>query len=523
MKHRAGRPGRGIVAVAFMGLCALFASACYPGFVIGVAGTGAEGSGGDAGPAISATFASPGALAYDPSGAYFVLDTSACVIRKVDPAGTVSSVAGTGTCGNGGLGSGTATEMMIDPIAGMSNIALDAAGNLFLADSGNARLRMITPGGTMSTVEVANYADVLPFGSAFTQVAVSSAGTLYAGTSPSGLWRMNADGSWTRAVGAAVTAVAADPSGGVVFLAAGTRVYRLAEGSTTPEFVATLPTTAFALAVAATGQIYAGLETHLLRIESDGRWSNVAGNGRYDLDGGVQMGDARELRLSPLGVAVTENNGILLSSGHVVYRLDRPAEAAASCDISRFVPGVDLSGQDLSGADLARCDLSGANLEGTELAGAVLDRVRSGGVTGTPASLPAGWVLASGWLIGPGADMSTAYVDGGDFTGVDFAGVDLTGAMIGGADLAGADLSGAVLHDPVYALVNSDLTGADLSELNLSTTILAGSTLVDTDIDGTNLGSATLTGVTSGGLIGTPAALPEGWTLLDGTLLPPGP
>lgn len=93
---------------------------------------------------------------------------------------------------------------------------------------------------------------------------------------------------------------------------------------------------------------------------------------------------------------------------------------------------------------------------------------------------------------------------GGDFSGQNFAGQDLRDA-----DAAGANFSGA------------NLTGANLSRGNFTSANLAGATLTGVDLQGADLAGATLTGVVSGGITGTPAALPSNWTLVNGTLVPP--
>ena len=94
--------------------------------------------------------------------------------------------------------------------------------------------------------------------------------------------------------------------------------------------------------------------------------------------------------------------------------------------------GCNFSGSDLAGADLARADLAKATLTNADLAGADLTRadlkktrlrganlneVGSGGVTGTPASLPAGWEFVDGYLVGAGADLYAAQLSGADLTG----------------------------------------------------------------------------------------------------------
>jgi uncharacterized protein YjbI with pentapeptide repeats len=81
--------------------------------------------------------------------------------------------------------------------------------------------------------------------------------------------------------------------------------------------------------------------------------------------------------------------------------------------------------------------------------------------------------------------------------------------------LTGADLSGANLPD-------SELDGTDLSGANLTGANLENTYLFDCDLDGANVTNATLTRVGSGGIQGTPLALPVGWQLIEGCLVGPG-
>ena len=115
------------------------------GMIFTVAGEGTGGVGGDGGPA-TAAHVSPNAVAVDASGNLFIADSSDR-IRKVTPAGTISTVAGYGYGFSGDGGPATAAQMG-DP----EGVAVDASGNLFIADSGNGRIRKVTPDGIISTV-----------------------------------------------------------------------------------------------------------------------------------------------------------------------------------------------------------------------------------------------------------------------------------------------------------------------------------------------------------------------------------
>ncbi len=133
--------------------------------------------------------------------------------------------------------------------------------------------------------------------------------------------------------------------------------------------------------------------------------------------------------------------------------------------------GADLSGANLSGAGLRASNLSGANfdgadlsgadlgdtdLSGADLSGAKLRRVRSGGITGLPSDLPAGWRISNGYLIGPNANLRRANLASALLTGTNLSGAELRGADLSGAHLSGANLSGA------------DLTGAKLIDVDLA-------------------------------------------------------
>jgi sugar lactone lactonase YvrE len=531
------RPGRRGLVAGLIGLVALVSSACEPGWTNPLAGTGLAGSSGDGGAAVDATFLQPRSIVFEhATGAYYVVDNEACVVRRADRDGTIATVVGDGTCGYSGDG-GPATHARIDPGLGLGGgLAQDAAGNLYLADTGNEVLRKITADGTITTL-----GSPMPL---LSDVAVSTAGTLYVAAGFGGVVSVASDGTRTQVTDLVATSLAADPAGGIFFGVIGDGIHRLDEGSTTPTIAfAGLPfenEVILDLSVAASGHVYAGYaaEGKVIRFDPDGTAWTIAGNGSPEPDTGAQMGHAPDLALTPFGVAVTPNNGLLVTSGRVVYRIDHPATGGQPLPLNRcdpsFHPGMDLSGQDLSGMDFTDCDLTGAdlgwtNLEGADLSGAILDGVRSGSVTGTPAGLPTGWVLRSGWLIGPGADLSDGYNVEGDFSGVDFTGVDLSNVLFGvpgsGPSFVDADLSGAVLSAPIMGFLWVDLSGADLSGLDLSTTLFAGTTMVGTKIDGTDFSDASLDteghGLLSSGLIGTPAALPEGWTLVDGTLIPP--
>jgi sugar lactone lactonase YvrE len=111
-------------------------------------GTGIAGYSGDGGPATAAQFDGPRAVAGDGAGNLYVADDNNHRIRRIDGAGVVTTLAGTGAAGFSGDG-GPATAAQLDHPRG---VAVDGRGNVFVADSMSARVRMIDPGGVIATV-----------------------------------------------------------------------------------------------------------------------------------------------------------------------------------------------------------------------------------------------------------------------------------------------------------------------------------------------------------------------------------
>jgi len=145
-----------------------------------VAGSGTIGYGGDNGPASSAKLGPLGGIAVDRAGNLYIADWSNNRVRKVSH-GVITTVAGTGVGGYNGDGPAIACQLKLP-----HGVAVDAAGNIYIADYGNALVREVS-GGVMTTVAgtgrlgfggdngPATRAALLhPFG-----VAVDSSGNLY--------------------------------------------------------------------------------------------------------------------------------------------------------------------------------------------------------------------------------------------------------------------------------------------------------------------------------------------------------
>jgi sugar lactone lactonase YvrE len=118
------------------------------GIISTVAGNGSLFSSGDGGPAINAGLAYPMGVAVDGAGNIYIADQNAYVIRKVNTAGIISTVAGNGVFGFSGDGGPAANAETSGPY----NVAVDSAGDLYIADHGNHRIRKVDATGTITTI-----------------------------------------------------------------------------------------------------------------------------------------------------------------------------------------------------------------------------------------------------------------------------------------------------------------------------------------------------------------------------------
>ena len=158
------------------------------GIISTVAGNGTWGYGGDGGPATSAELEGPTGIAVDGAGNLYIADASNNRIRKVTPGQgwTITTVAGGGSGGDGGPATSAA-------LASPEGVAVDGAGNLYIADSGHGVIREVTPGGIISTVPLNNAK--WPVG-----VALDGAGNLYISDPTAGLIRMVAPSGFVTTV-----------------------------------------------------------------------------------------------------------------------------------------------------------------------------------------------------------------------------------------------------------------------------------------------------------------------------------
>ena len=117
------------------------------GIMTTAAGNGTAGYGGDDGPAIQAELNSPGGIAVDSTGTLYIADTGNNRIRRVTADGLISTVAGTGTAGGD-----TQTSAYLAALNAPSDVAVDAQGDVMVADAGNYIVRRVGADGGITTI-----------------------------------------------------------------------------------------------------------------------------------------------------------------------------------------------------------------------------------------------------------------------------------------------------------------------------------------------------------------------------------
>ena len=149
---QAQSPGvqRKICVGAISAVCLLLSAspAHSQGIITTFAGSGNTTFSGDGGPATAANLNSPRGLAVDSVGGVYISDTDNYRVRLVSAVGIITTVAGNGNMAFSGDG-GQAIDASFSDVTGA---ALDSAGNLYLADASNRRVRRVTPGGIVTTI-----------------------------------------------------------------------------------------------------------------------------------------------------------------------------------------------------------------------------------------------------------------------------------------------------------------------------------------------------------------------------------
>ncbi|MBI1765195.1 MAG: hypothetical protein HYR56_27600 [Acidobacteria bacterium] len=330
------------------------------GVITAFAGTGLIGSSGDGGPATEATLNFPNVVIVDKADNAYICDQLTHRIRKVAPDGKISTIAGTGE-GFGGFGGdgGLATQAVMNNPVGL---ALDNAGNLFVADRSNYRIRRIDARtGVITTVAGNGQLGGAGDGGPATQaelnlpsgVAVDAAGNVYiSDTNNQRIRRVSAaDGRISTIAGT------------------GTAGYNGDGGPATSALLnLTYPGT---LSIDAAGDLYVvDRANHAIRkiTLNNGLISTVAGIGvgGFNGDGTAPTGTALSF---PSSVAFdAAGNLVIADSGNNRIRRVRPAAAVralANVSAASFTPANGLAAEEIAAA-------FGVNLASATVAASVL-------------------------------------------------------------------------------------------------------------------------------------------------------
>jgi len=298
------------------------------GTITTFAGTGDFGDFGDTNVATKAGLNRPYALAIDKAGNMYIADTYNDAIRKVAAStGITSTFAGT-VQGFGGDGGGATGALFDTPTA----VVLDAAGNLYIADTNNNRIRKVGLDGNVSTFagsgNGASTGDGGPAGSAALNspqgLAIDTAGNIYvADTASHRIRKITPDGT--------ITTVAGNGSGGF-------------GGDGGPATQASLYYPKGIAVDASSGNLYIAdwLNSRIRVVTPDGKIYTAAGNGQYDYNGDGGPATSAALRF-PWGVAVAASGKVYVADDeNSVIRLLTPVPVVSVTP--SVAPKIDLAG-----------------------------------------------------------------------------------------------------------------------------------------------------------------------------------
>ena len=302
-----------------------------------VAGTGERGYSGDGGPAAEAQLAEPKGVAMDKAGNLYIADSWNHRIRRVDPGGTITTVAGTGESGYSGDGGAAATAQLNYPTGG----SVDEAGNLYIADSENHRIRRVDVSGVITTIagtgESGYTGDGLPAAGAWLHtpkgVALDGAGNLYIADSENHrIRRVDGTGSIATIAGmgergyggdgapagaaqlAEPTGVVLDGAGNLYIADAGNHRIRRVDSSGIITTVAAGLHNPGGVAVDHSGNLYiADTQNHRVRrVDPSGNLTTIAGirERGFSGDGGLAVGAQLNF---PGGVAVDGSGNLYIA------------------------------------------------------------------------------------------------------------------------------------------------------------------------------------------------------------------
>jgi sugar lactone lactonase YvrE len=263
------------------------------GAIVTVAGTGTSGFSGDGGQATAAQLYTPQAVALDGAGNFYIADSRNNRVRKVTPGGIISTVAGTGSSGfSGDGGQGTAAQVSFP-----SGVAADASGNLYIADTENSRIRRVSPDGVITTFAGGVYGisgDGGPAAGAGLMLPYGLSADAYGG-----LYIADVFGNNIRKVS----------SGGIISTVAGTGSQGFS-GDGGPAASAQL-NNPYGVAIDLSGNLYIGdtFNQRIRKVSLDGTIATIAGTGNSGFSGDGGPATAAQLYF-PMGLALDSSGNL---------------------------------------------------------------------------------------------------------------------------------------------------------------------------------------------------------------------
>ncbi|MGA2436262.1 MAG: BACON domain-containing carbohydrate-binding protein, partial [Bryobacteraceae bacterium] len=262
-----------------------------------VAGNGTAGFGGDNGQASGAELSNPSGVAVDASGNVYIADTDNDCVRKVDTGGVITTIAGNETSGYGGDNGPAADAQLSSPSA----VAVDASGNIYIADTGNNRVRRISSG-TITTVAGNGTAGFSGDNGAATTAELNA---------PSGL---AVDASGNLYIADVSNNVIRKVSGGVITTIAGNATPGFG-GDNGPATSAQL-NSPYGVAVDGAGVIYiADTGNNRVRRVANGAIATIAGTGVYGFSGDGGPASAAQLEY-PEDLAVNASGDVYIADSN---------------------------------------------------------------------------------------------------------------------------------------------------------------------------------------------------------------
>jgi uncharacterized protein (TIGR03437 family) len=272
-----------------------------------IAGNGKSFFSGDGGPATEALFDQPASVTTDPAGNIYVADTLNNRIRKIDTNGIVQTIAGNGKAEYSGDG-GPATEAGLNWPA---YVRLDGQGNLYIADMRNQRIRKVSPSGVISTIAGNGQGGAVGDGVAATQahlvdpvaVAISNRGEIFIADRSNRIRKIDANGILSTVVGNGVAGFAGD--GG---LATSASINRPSD-----------------MGFDAAGNLYIvdSVNFRVRRIDLNGVIQTIAGSGCGCWSGNDVESAITNLLDFPTGIGVQPDGNLFVAGTNSVFRVSK--------------------------------------------------------------------------------------------------------------------------------------------------------------------------------------------------------